>query len=380
MLEREIFDDEHEIFRGAVRRFFEEEIVPHHEGWEEQGYVDRSAWLRAGELGFLCTSIPEEYGGPGADRLFSTVMAEEQARSGASGPGFMLHSDIVGPYILRYGSEEQKKTWLPKMAKGEVIAAIGMTEPGAGSDLQSMRTTAVRDGNELVINGSKIFITNGWNCDLLVLACKTDPDARAKGISLVLIENGTPGFEKGRRLKKTGYKAQDTAELFFDNVRVPATNMLGEEGKGFAYLMDELAWERLLSAIRATMVAETGIAQTITYTKDREAFGRPIAGFQNTRFKIAEAATETQILRVFMDKCISMAAEGKLDNTTSAMAKYWSNELMVRVLYECVQLHGGYGVMYEYPIARAYMDSRPGPITAGTSEIMKEIISRDLMK
>ncbi len=380
MLEREIFDDEHEIFRTAVRRFFEEEIMPQHEEWEDQGYVDRSAWLRAGELGYLCATISEEYGGAGADRRYSAVMVEEQARSGASGPGFMLHSEIVAPYIERYGSEEQKKAWLPKMASGEVIAAIGMTEPHAGSDLQAMRTTAIRNGNELVINGSKTFITNGWNCDLLVLACKTDPDARAKGISLVLIENGTLGFEKGRRLKKTGYRAQDTSELFFDNVRVPTTNMLGEEGKGFAYLMDELAWERLLSAIRATKVAETAIEQTITYTKDREAFGRPIAGFQNTRFKMAEAATETQILRVFMDKCIVMAAEGTLDNTTSAMAKYWSNELMCRVLYECVQLHGGYGVMYEYPIARAYMDARPGPITAGTSEIMKEIISRDLMK
>jgi acyl-CoA dehydrogenase len=266
------------------------------------------------------------------------------------------------------------------MATGEVIASIGMTEPGAGSDLQAIRTTAIRDGNELVINGSKIFITNGWNCDLIVVACKTDPDARAKGISLVLVENGTPGFEKGRRLKKIGYKAQDTAELFFADVRVPTTNMLGEEGKGFAYLMDELAWERLLSAIRAIQVSETAIEQTVTYTKEREAFGRPIAGFQNTRFKMAEAATETQICRVFMDTCIAKAADGELDNVTSAMAKYWTNELMCRVLYECVQLHGGYGVMYEYPIARAFMDSRPGPITAGTSEIMKEIISRDLMK
>lgn len=380
MLEREIFEEEHEIFRQSVRRFFEEEIVPFHEGWEDQGYVDRAAWLKAGEHGLLCTSIPEEYGGSGAERRYSAVLVEEQARSGATGPGFMLHSDIVGPYILRYGSEDQKKTWLPKMASGEVIASIGMTEPGAGSDLQAIRTTAIRDGNELVINGSKIFITNGWNCDLVVVACKTDPEARAKGISLVLVETGTPGFEKGRRLKKTAYKAQDTAELFFDDVRVPATNMLGEEGKGFTYLMEELAWERLLSAIRATQVSETAIEQTIAYTKEREAFGRPIAGFQNTRFKMAQAATETQILRVFMDKCILMASEGTLDNVTSAMAKYWSNELMCRVVDECVQLHGGYGVMYEYPIARAYMDARPGPITAGTSEIMQEIISRDLMK
>lgn len=380
MFERDIYEEEHEIFRQSVRRFFEEEIVPYHEGWEDQGYVDRSAWLEAGKRGFLCATIPEEYGGAGADRRYSAVMVEEQARCGATGPGFMLHSDIVAPYIYRYGSEEQKKTWLPKMATGEVITSIGMTEPGAGSDLQAIRTTAIRDGNELVINGSKIFITNGWNCDLIVLACKTDPEARAKGISLVLVEYGTPGFEKGRRLKKTGYKAQDTAELFFADVRVPTTNMLGEEGKGFAYLMEELAWERLLSAIRAIRVAEVAIEQTITYTKQREAFGRPIAGFQNTRFKMAEAATETQICRVFMDKCILTAAEGKLDNVTSAMAKYWTNELMCRVLYECVQLHGGYGVMYEYPIARAFMDSRPGPITAGTSEIMKEIISRDLMK
>ena len=378
MLQRSLYSEEHEIFRQSVRRFMEEEIAPRHEGWEDQGYVDREAWEKAGELGFLCATMPEAYGGADADRRYSAILMEEQARIGATGPGFSLHSDIVAPYINRYGSEDQKREWLPKMASGEAIGAIAMTEPGTGSDLQGVKTSAVKDGNELVINGSKTFITNGWNADVVVVVTKTDPSAGAKGTSLVLVEAGREGFTKGKRLKKLGMKAQDTSELFFDNVRVPMTNMLGEEGQGFIYLMQELAWERLQVAITAVTAAEAAIEQTVTYTKERKAFGKSIADFQNTRFKLAELTTQTQIGRVFVDKCIELVCEGKLDAETGAMAKYWCSDLQCKVIDECLQLHGGYGYMWEYPIARAYADARVQRIYAGTNEIMKEIIGRSL--
>ncbi|MCG8694416.1 MAG: acyl-CoA dehydrogenase family protein [Minwuiales bacterium] len=378
MLQRSLYSEEHEIFRQSVRRFMEEEIAPRHEGWEDQGYVDRDAWEKAGDLGFLCATMPEAYGGADADRRYSAILMEEQARIGATGPGFSLHSDIVAPYINRYGSEDQKREWLPKMASGEAIGAIAMTEPGTGSDLQGVKTSAVKDGNELVINGSKTFITNGWNADVVVVVTKTDPSAGAKGTSLVLVEAGREGFTKGKRLKKLGMKAQDTSELFFDNVRVPMTNMLGEEGQGFIYLMQELAWERLQVAITAVTAAEAAIEQTVTYTKERKAFGKSIADFQNTRFKLAELTTQTQIGRVFVDKCIELVCEGKLDAETGAMAKYWCSDLQCKVIDECLQLHGGYGYMWEYPIARAYADARVQRIYAGTNEIMKEIIGRSL--
>ena len=378
MLARTIYGEAHEIFRTQVRRFMEDEIAPNHERWEDQGFVDREAWLRAGALGFLCATMPEAYGGAGADRRYSAILMEEQARIGATGPGFSLHSDIVAPYINAYGSEEQKRHWLPKMAEGEAIGAIAMTEPGTGSDLQAVKTSAKRDGNELVINGAKTFITNGWHADLVIVVAKTDPAGGAKGTSLVLVEGDREGFTKGRRLKKIGLKAQDTTELFFEDVRVPMTNLLGAEGNGFGYLMRELAWERLQVAIMAIAAAEAAIAGTIAYTKQRKAFGKAIAEFQNTRFKLAELKTETQIGRVFVDKCLELVCDDKLDVETAAMAKYWTTDLQCKVVDECLQLHGGYGYMWEYPIARAYADARVQRIYAGTNEIMKELIARGL--
>ncbi len=378
-LKREIFSEEHEIFIEQARRFMEEELLPHTERWEEQGYVDRDVWLKAGELGLLCPTMPEEYGGSGVDRLFSMILIEEQARVGCSGPGFSLHSDIVAPYILHYGTEEQKKRWLPEMAAGRAIGAIAMTEPGGGSDLQAVKTTAIRDGDELVINGAKTFITNGWHADIVIVVCKTDPSQGAKGISLVLVEGDREGFRKGKRLKKMGMKAQDTAELFFDDVRVPVANMLGAEGQGFIYLMQELAWERLQIAISAIANAEAALRWTQDYVKERKAFGQRIADFQNTRFKLAEMATEIQIGRVFVDRCMQDVLKNELDPTTAAMAKYWCSDLQCKVLDEGVQLHGGYGYMWEYPITRAFADARVQRIYGGTNEIMKELIGRSLV-
>ena len=377
-IERTLFDSDHEIFRDTVRRFVEEEIAPFHAQWEKDGKISRDAWLKAGELGLLCASMPEEYGGGGVERTHSVILLEELARAGATGPGFGLHSEIVAPYINRYGSEEQKRKFLPKMAKGEMIGAIAMTEPGTGSDLQGVRTTALKDGNELVIDGSKTFITNGEMSDVVIVVAKTDPEAGAKGISLVLVEAEREGFRKGRNLEKIGLKAQDTSELFFDDVRVPMTNLLGEEGKGFVYLMQELAWERLQLSISAVANTEAAVEWTIDYTKQREAFGQPIHDFQNTRFKLAEAKTQATVARTFVDKLIALMLEDKLDAETAAMAKWWTSDTQCRVIDECLQLHGGYGYMWEFPIARAWADARIQRIYAGTNEIMKEIIGRSL--
>lgn len=377
-LQREIFSEDHEIFRRTVRKFLEEEMAPHHEKWENQGYVDRDAWTRAGELGFLCMSMPEEYGGSEADKLYSAILMEETQRLNLTGLGFGLHNEIVAPYINRYGSAEQKRKYLPKMASGEMVGAIAMSEPGTGSDLQGVKTTALKDGNEIVVNGQKTFITNGWNADVVIVVAKTDPEKGAKGTSLVMVERGDEGFEKGRRLKKLGLKAQDTSELFFDNVRIPADRVLGDEGKGFVYLMQELAWERIQVAISAAAAMEAAVEMTVEYCKERKAFGQPLLEFQNTRFKLAEMKTITQVARTFVDECLSKVLVNELDAETASMAKLWTSDMQNKVIDECLQLHGGYGFMWEYPIARMYADARVQRIYAGTNEIMKEIIARGL--
>jgi alkylation response protein AidB-like acyl-CoA dehydrogenase len=374
----QLYKAEHELFRKTVKAFIDREIAPNYEHWDQQGQVDREVWRKAGAEGLLLTDIPVEYGGGGADFLSSAIMIEEMSKRVFTAPGFRLHSDIVAPYILNYGSEEQRRTWLPKMASGEVITAIAMTEPGTGSDLQAIRTTALRVGNELIVNGQKTFITNGGLADLVIVAAKTDRGAGAKGVSLVLVETGRAGFKRGRNLKKIGQNAQDTAELFFDDVRVPPSNILGEEGRGFACLMQQLPRERLLVAIGAVAIMEAALGWTIEYTRARKAFGKTIAEFQNTRFKLAEVKTEVTVARTFLDHCLSLFLDGKLDATTAAMAKWWLTELDNKVLDTCLQLFGGYGYMLEYPIARAYADARVHRIYAGTTEIMKELVARSL--
>ena len=378
MIPRTLFSPEHETFRDSVRRFMQEEVAPNDERWQEQGYADRAVWRKAGANGFLCASMPEHYGGAGADKLYSVVLMEEQARANNSTLGFGLHSEIVAPYLLHYGSEALKKKYLPKMASGEMIGAIAMSEPAAGSDLQGVKTTASRRGEKFVVNGSKTFITNGWNCDLVIVVAKTDPAKGAKGTSLIVVDTSMKGFSKGKRLKKMGLKGQDTAELFFDNVEVPAENLLGQENNGFVYLMQELPWERLQIAIAAAAKAEAALEWTRAYVTERKAFGRPVASFQNTRFKLAELATEVQIARVFVDRCMELLMNKTLDAATASMAKYWVSDLECKVMDECVQLHGGYGYMLEFPIARAYLDARVQRIYGGTNEIMKEVISRSL--
>ncbi|MFZ2663668.1 MAG: acyl-CoA dehydrogenase family protein [Rhodoferax sp.] len=378
MLNRTLFGEEHELFRDQARRFLAEEVIPHHAGWETDGIVPRAVWRKAGAAGLLCPAIPEQYGGGGGTRLHSAVLIEEISRVGTSGLGFGLHSDIVAPYILAYGTEAQKRSWLPKMATGEVIGAIAMTEPGAGSDLQSVRTSAVRDGDELVINGQKTFITNGQNADLVIVVVKTDPTQGAKGTSLVLVETHRPGFTRGRNLEKIGMKAQDTSELFFEDVRVPVSNILGGEGKGFFLLMQELAWERMQIAIGAVAGAEAALEWTLAYTKDRKAFGQRVIDFQHNRFKLAEMKTEVQVAQVFVDRLLGLLMDGQLDAATAAMAKYWTTDLHCKVIDQCLQMFGGFGYMWEYPIARAYADARVARIYGGANEIMKEIISRTL--
>jgi len=378
VIPRTLFSPEHETFRDSVRRFMDAEVKPREEHWQEQGYVDRDVWTKAGANGFLCASMPEEYGGSGADKLYSIILIEEQAVANSSSLGFGLHSEIVAPYLLRYGNDHIKNTYLPKMAAGEWIGAIAMSEPGAGSDLQAVKTTAIRKGDHYVLNGSKTFITNGWHSDLVIVVAKTDPAKGAKGTSLLVVDNSMKGFTKGKRLKKLGLKGQDTAELFFDNVEVPAENLLGQENNGFVYLMQELPWERMQIAIGAIAKTLAAIEWTIEYVRERRAFGKPVAGFQNTRFKLAEAATEAQVARVFVDRCIELLMAGKLDTATASMAKYWVSDLECKIIDECLQLHGGYGFMWEFPIARAYADARVQRIYGGTNEIMKEVISRSM--
>ena len=380
MIERTLFQPEHQAFADSFRRFVDKEITPHHADWEDQGYVAREVWSQAGANGFLCMSLPEEYGGAGADKIYSVVQMEEIARAGCTGIGFGLHSEIVAPYILHYGTEAQKRKYLPQMASGAMVGAIAMSEPAAGSDLQGVKTTAIKsaDGSHYVLNGSKTFITNGWHADLVIVVAKTDPAAGAKGTSLLLVERGMPGFEKGQRLKKAGIKAQDTSELFFNDVKVPAENLLGTEGRGFIGLMEQLPWERLQIAITAVASAQAAIDWTVDYVKQRKVFGQPVAAFQNTRFTLAELQTQVQVARVFVDKCCELIVRDQLDTQTASMAKYWTTDLQCKVMDECVQLFGGYGYMWEYPIARAWADARVQRIYGGTNEIMKEVITRGM--
>jgi alkylation response protein AidB-like acyl-CoA dehydrogenase len=380
MIERTLFSADHETFRDSFRRFMDKEIAPFHAEWEEQGYVDREVWRKAGANGFLCMTMPEAYGGAGADRLYSVVQMEELSRGGWSGIGFGLHSEIVAPYILHYGSEAQKRKYLPMLASGETIGAIAMSEPAAGSDLQGVKSTALRktdlQGEHYLLSGSKTFITNGWHADLVIVVAKTDPAAGAKGTSLLLVERGMPGFDTGKRLKKIGLKAQDTAELFFNDVRVPLENLLGAENRGFISLMEQLPWERMQIAIGAVAKAQAAIDWTIAYVKERKVFGQAVANYQTTRFKLAELQTEVQVAQVFVDKCLSLLLEDKLDTATASMAKYWVSDLENKVIDQCLQLFGGYGYMWEFPIARAFVDARVQRIYGGTNEIMKEVISR----
>jgi acyl-CoA dehydrogenase len=365
-------------FRELARTFCRKELTPHQDRWAARKQVDRELWSKAGEVGLLALSIPEEYGGGGGTFAHEAVLYEEQTRAGDSAWGVSVHNGIVAHYLLNYASEEKKKEWLPKLASGEFVAAVAMTEPGTGSDLQGMKTRAVREGDSYVITGAKTFITNGGLADLVVVAVKTDPEAGAQGVSLIVVETATPGFRRGRVLDKVGLKGQDTAELFFDDVRVPAANLLGAEGQGFVQLMQQLPQERLIIAVSAVAAMETVIEQTIAYTKERTAFGRPVFAFQNTKFTLAEAATEAAVARAFSDQCVERHLRGELDVRGAAMAKLWTTERVNKVVDDCLQLFGGYGYMTEYPIARAWADLRVSRIYGGTSEIMKEIISRTL--
>ena len=380
MIERNIFSEEHEMWRESVRKFVEREIVPHHERWEKEGIVPRELWLKAGEAGMLCCTVPEEYGGLGLDYLFDAVVYEELWRVGASGPGFLIHTDLVATYILSFGTDEQKRHWLPRMVKGEAIGSLGMTEPHAGSDLKAVRTQAVRDGDEFVINGQKVFISNGQLCDVIVLATKTDSQAGAHGVTLFLVDAATPGFNRGQNLDKLGMKAQDTSELFFDNMRIPASAMLGGEGQGFKLMMTKLPQERLAQAIRSATVTEVMLEWTVDYTAERQAFGQSIGDFQNTQFVLADLKARSVMARVFTDKCIDLFMKGDLDPVDAAMAKMVTSELHCEAADKCLQLFGGWGYMGEYPICRAYADARIVKIAGGSIEIMKTIIAREMFK
>ena len=371
------YTEEHRIFREAARRFFAKEVVPHADEWEEAGIVPKSVWLKMGEQGFLCMDVAEEYGGLGADFLYSVILTEELGKTGNTGLAAPLHSDIVVPYIASFGSEELKKKYLPGCISGELITAIAMTEPNTGSDLAAIRTTAVEDGDDVVFNGQKTFISNGINCGLLVLAAR-DPSVENdyQAIDLYLVEEDTPGFEKGKKIKKVGWHSQDTAELYFSDCRVPKGNRLGQKGSGFMMLMEKLQQERLMCCVIAVVAAERMLEMTIEYCKERSAFGRPISKFQNTQFKIVEMATEVRLGRTFVDKLIIDHMEGANVVVNVSMAKYWTTEMAMRVADRCVQLHGGYGYCEEYPIARAWRDTRVMSIFAGTSEIMKGIAAK----
>jgi alkylation response protein AidB-like acyl-CoA dehydrogenase len=380
---RTLLEPEHEAFRRTVRSFIEREIAPHHERWEASGCVDRDVWTKAGEQGLLCFDVAEEYGGPGvSDFRYNMVLAEEMTRAGAHGPGFAVHTDIIVPYLGSLGTDEQKRRWLPGCVSGDTVTAIAMTEPGAGSDLQGVRTHAVNKGDHYVLNGSKTFISNGILADLVIVVARTDTLVDGglghKGISLLVVERGMPGFERGRNLAKVGLHAQDTAELFFDNVVVPSDNLLGAEGSGFLSLMVNLPQERLSIATMAAAACEAVLDMSLAYAKQREAFGRPIGSFQHNRFVLAEMATEAHIARVFVDDCVRRHLVGDLDAAGASMAKWWTTELQKKLVDQAVQLHGGYGYMSEYPVAKAFLDSRVQTIYGGTTEIQKEIIGRSL--
>jgi acyl-CoA dehydrogenase len=376
---RDLFETEHEDFRRSVRTFMEREVQPNIEKWDAEGIVPRDLWLKAGEAGLLCFDVPEAYGGPGVDDFrYNVIVSEEQSRIGASGPGFSVHSDIIVPYLITLATDEQKQRWLPGCVTGETITAIAMTEPGAGSDLQGVRTSAVDKGDHYVLNGSKTFISNGILADLVIVVARTDPDAGHQGYSLLVVERGMEGFERGRNLDKIGLHGQDTAELSFTDVIVPKENLLGELGQGFIYLMMNLPQERLIIAAQAAAACQYIYEICIDYAKTREAFGKPIGKFQHNRFLIAEMATEARVVQTFVDDCVKKHLTGDLDSVGASMAKWWATELQNSMVSRGVQLHGGYGYMLEYPIARAFQDSRISTIYGGTTEIQKEIIGRSL--
>ena len=373
---RLIYDSEHNLLREEISKFLESEVVPQLDKWEEQGHADRAIWNRLGELGAMCPMVPEAYGGPGSDMRASAVIYEEMGRCGVAGVGGVGVHDIVAYYLLNNGSEELRQHWLPKAASGEALFAVAMTEPAAGSDLRGIRTRAERDGDEFVINGSKIFITNGITADAIAVVCRTDPTAERGGISLIMVETKSPGFKRGRHLKKLGQKSQDAAELFFEDVRVPVTNVIGEENRGLNLLMAELPFERLLIGLTALGAAKGAYADTVTYVQERKAFGQQVASFQNTRDTLADLRTKIEVGEAFVDRCVEAHAQGELTTEQASMCKLWLTEMQDEVVDACLQLHGGYGYMWEYPIAKRYADSRVQRIYGGTSEIMKELISR----
>ena len=377
-IQRNVFREDHEMFRTTARRFFERECVPRQAAWDAAGQVDRETWLKAGREGLLGITLPVEYGGGGGDFGHSAVFNEEFARAGVSGAYFSMHSDVIAPYIARCGNEEQKQRWLPGACSGEIILAIAMTEPGTGSDLKAVRTTAVRDGDDYVINGSKTFISNGLTADLVIVVCKTDPDAGARGISLIAVEATRAGFQRGRKLAKVGQAAADTAELFFDNLRVPVGNRLGEEGQGFAYLMGELPQERFTIAVSAAARLEVCLEQTLDYVKSRKAFNQTVWDFQNTKFKLADIKAQAVAARLMVDHYLAEHMRRRLTLEEAAIAKLFTTETLWKCLDDMVQLHGGYGYMLEYPIARAFVDMRVNRIYGGTSEVMRELIARKL--
>ncbi len=381
LIEREIYaSEEHKMMQSMIQDFIKNDILEHTDGWEEDGMVSRDVWERAGELGLLCIDMPEEYGGSGLDFSFSALFIEELAKQGVTGPGFSLHSDIIAPYLLKYGSETQKQKYLPKMATGKMITSLGMTEPNCGSDLKAIKTRAEDKGDHYLVNGQKTFITNGYMSDMSIVAVKTNLGTEKEGVSLLIMESDCAGFEKGKPFKKIGMKAQDTCELFFDNVKVPKENLLGEEGAGFKIMMTELARERLTVGLNAIGGAEGAIVNTIAYTSTRTAFNQPIAQFQNTQFKLAECATQLQLHQAFLDRCTLLLSQDKLTAESASIAKYAATEMHGKVVDECLQLFGGYGYMWDYPIARMYADNRVARIYAGTNEIMKVLIARGLFK
>ena len=378
-MESTLYEAEHEAFRDSVRAFFDKHVKPFHAQWEKDGIVDRSVWIEAGKQGLLGMDVPEQYGGGGVkDFRYNCVVGEETTRAGASGVGFTLHNDVVAPYLLNLTTDEQKERWLPRFTSGEMITAIAMSEPGAGSDLQGVKTSARRDGSDFVINGSKTFITNGINSDLVIVVCQTDPEAGARGYSLIAVERGAKGFERGKNLDKMGMHAQDTAELFFDDVRVPVDNLIGELNGGFIHLMNALPQERLSIAVVAVAAARKVFDITLDYCKERKAFGRAIGSFQYNRFMLAEMATEIEMAEVYLEKAVTEHNAGRFTVQDAAMAKWWTTEMQKRVVDRCVQLHGGYGYMSEFSVAKAFTDSRVQTIYGGTTEIMKEIIGRSL--